>query len=237
VQKEFAQATGRTDVAGQGDRQALQAVVNLAQNRYLVREMCWVLNVSGVETYILQPGDPSDLQMLVDAVRGSPRPTDIDVVIGRRGPVAPPQVCNGLLLPVVTFDQLYSFDVDTLLRAIPRPEKMSQDQFAPMAEELFWRIMQIADNAGATDEHRALNYLAVRYDAIYAKTAERFGNNYSLSAVDVRPSRFGGARKIVEVVFSYTHREHDVTEKYFVRVDVTEKFPFLVSKLASFFEL
>jgi hypothetical protein len=28
--------------------------------------------------------------------------------------------------------------------------------------------MQLTDNAGATDEHRALNYLAMRYPAIYA---------------------------------------------------------------------
>ena len=32
----------------------------------------------------------------------------------------------------------------------------------------------MTDNAGATDEHRALNYLAVRYPAIYAKAAEAF---------------------------------------------------------------
>lgn len=31
------------------------------------------------------------------------------------------------------------------------------------------RIVQIADNAGATDEHRALNYLVVRYPRIYEK--------------------------------------------------------------------
>ena len=45
--------------------------------------------------------------------------------------------------------------------------------------------MQMADNAGATDEHRALNYLAVRYQAIYANAAEAFGRNASLTGVDV----------------------------------------------------
>lgn len=34
------------------------------------------------------------------------------------------------------------------------------------------RLLQIADNAGAMNEHRALNYLAVRYPVIYAKCAE-----------------------------------------------------------------
>jgi PatG C-terminal len=153
-----------------------------------------------------------------------------------RGPIAPPQLCNGLLVPIVTFDQLYSFDIDALIQAIPRPEQIPDDQFAPAAEELFMRIMQMADNAGATDEHRALNYLAVRYDSIYALAAERHGQNHSLTGVEVRPSRLSGVRKIVDVIFSYTHRQTDVTEKYFVRVDVTEEFPFLVTRLSPFYD-
>ena len=46
----------------------------------------------------------------------------------------------------------------------------------------------MTDNAGATDENRALNYLAVRYPAIYATAAEAFGRNSSLTALDVRLS-------------------------------------------------
>ena len=76
-----------------------------------------------------------------------------------KGPIAPPQMCNGLMVPIVVFDQIYSFDRDTLIKAIPKPEKTSAKEFAPVAEELFDRIMQMTDNAGATDEHRALNYL------------------------------------------------------------------------------
>jgi hypothetical protein len=96
--------------------------------------------------------------------------------------------------------------------------------------------MQLADNAGALDEHRALNYLAVRYPGIYATTADAFRRNASLSEVEVRPSRLSGSRKILDVVFSYRNRETDVTEKYFVRVDVTEKFPFLHTRMAPFYE-
>ena len=76
------------------------------------------------------------------------------------------------MVPIVLFDQIYSFDRDALIKAIPRPEKMPAKEFRSAAEELFDRIMQITDNAGATDEHRALNYLAIRYPAIYAKAAE-----------------------------------------------------------------
>jgi hypothetical protein len=236
LEKEFAQATGRAETAGLTDRQAVHAVLSERQNRYLARQLCYVLTIEGLETYILQPRDPGDFDMLVEAVRPAPRPADVDVVIGLRGPIAPPEMCNGLVVPIVVFDQIYSFDVDALIGSIPRPEQIAADAFGPAAEELFMRIMQLADNAGATDEHRALNYLAVRYPAIYHQTAERFGQNFSLSAVEVRPSRLSGVRRIVDVIFAYTNRQTDVTEKYFVRVDVTEEFPFLVTRLQPYYD-
>ena len=64
------------------------------------------------------------------------------------------------------------------------------------------------DNAGATDDHRALNYLAMRYPGIYAKTAEEFARDFSLAGVDVLPSPLSGTRKMVDVVISYTNRFH-----------------------------
>jgi hypothetical protein len=45
-----------------------------------------------------------------------------------------------------------------------------------------------------------------------------------------------GTRKIVDVIFSYTNRTTDVVEKFFVRVDVTEEFPFLVTKLSPYYD-
>lgn len=240
VEKEFAQATGRLeDTAGLTDREATRSVLSERENRYLVRQICFVLSIESLETYILQPRDPADFELLVEAVRPAPRPTDIDVVVGVRGPIAPPEVCNGLMVPIVAFDQIYSFDIDSLIQNIPRPENIparQEEKFRSAAEELFYRIMQLADNAGATDEHRALNYLAVRYPAIYATAAEQHGRNSSLSAVDVRPSRLSGVRRIVDVIFSFTNRQTDVTEKYFVRVDVTEEFPFLVTRMSPFYE-
>jgi len=163
----------------------------------------------------------------------------VDVVIGMRGPLAPPEACNGLVVPIVVFDQLYSFDRDALLAAIPRPDDVpdkDDKRFRAAAAELFDWIVQMADNAGASDEHRALNYLAVRYPAIYARTTAAHAGNASLRAVDVRPSRLSGVRKILDVIFSYTNRQTDVTDKYFVRVDVTEEFPFLVTKLSPYYE-
>jgi len=235
LEKEFAQATGRAATAGLTDRQALQSVLSQRENRYLVRQLCWVMTIEGLETYILVPRDSSDFDLLVEALRPTPSPMDLDVVIGIRGPIAAPEVCNGLMVPVVAFDQVYWFDRDSLINAIPRPEQTPAKDF-PAAAELFDRIMQMTDNAGATDEHRALNYLAVRYPAIYANAADAFARNASLTAVDVAASPLSGTRNVVDVIFSFTNRNTDVVEKFFVRVDVTEEFPFLVTKLSPYYD-
>jgi hypothetical protein len=234
VEKELAQVTGRAETAGLTDRQALRKVLQDRQNRYLVRQLCWVMTIEGLETYFITPRDPMDFEFLVDALRPTRGPSDLDVVIGLRGPVALPDMCNGLTVPIVAFDALYSFDRASLMKAIPRHDKVPAKEFADAAEELFDRIMQMTNNTGVTDDHRALNYLAVRYPAIYAKTAEAFAANASLTAVDVRPSPLSGTRKIVEVIFSYTNRTTDVIDKSFVRVDVTEEFPYLVTKLSPY---
>jgi hypothetical protein len=239
LEKEFAQATGRAETTGLTDHEVLHAVLSARPNRYLVRQLCWVLTIEGLETYLLQPRDPADFELLVEAVRPAPSPMDLDVVVGVRGPIAPPELCSGLMIPIVAFDQIYSFDREALVTAIPRPETIperQERQFRATAGELFDRIMQLADNAGATDEHRALNYLAVRDPTIYGRVAEAHGQNRSLTAVEVRPSRLSGVRRIVDVIFSFAHRETDVTEKSFVRVDVTEEFPFLVTRLSPFYE-
>ena len=236
AEKEFAQATGRTDTAGKTDQQTFHAVLSQRENRYLVRQLCWVFCIQGLETYLLVPRDPTDIDLLLEAIRPAPSPGDIDVVIGIRGPSAPPTMCNGLMVPIVAFDQIYSFGSDALINAIPKPDKITAEKFGPAAEELFNRIMQLTDNAGATDEHRALNYLAMRYPAIYAKAAEEFALDFSLTGVEVRPSRLNSTRNIADVIFSYTNRNTDHTEKFFVRCDITEEFPFLVTKMSPYYD-
>jgi len=236
LEKEFAQATKGADTAGRTDQQAFHDVLSKRENRYLARQVCWVMTIQGLETYLLMPRDPADLDLLIDAIQPTGKALDVDVVIGLRGPIAPPDLCNGLMVPIVAFDQVYSFDRTALLKALPVPPDTSADQFAHSADELFDRIMQLSDNAGASLEHRALNYLVMRYPAIYTKAAEGFAREMSLTGVDVRPSALSSTRKLVDVIFAYTHRTTEFTEKYSVRVDVTEEFPFLVTKLSPYYD-
>jgi len=194
------------------------------------------MSIAGVETYLVTPHYPTDFDILAETVREAANPMDLDVVVGIRGPVASPDMCNGLTLPVVFFDMVYSFERAELIEAIPRPEKMPAKQFTDAAGELFSHIIQMTHNTGATDEHRALNYLAVRYPAIYAQIAAESAANASLSSVSVKKSVLSGARRIVDVIFDYTNRATDVVQKYAVRLDVTEEFPYIISKLSPYFD-
>jgi len=238
VEKEFAQATGRAETKGLTDLAATHAVLSQPMNRYILRKVCWVFTIEGLETYILVPRDPADYEQLLEAVRPHPSPLDIDVVVGIRGPIAPPEMCNGLMVPIVAFDQIYSFDRDALIGALPKRAKgpKGKDYETAAAEELFDRIALLADNAGSTDEHRALNYLSVRYPAVYSTVADAFERDLSLTSVDVQPSPLSGTRNVVDAIFSFTNRNTDVVEKFSTCVDVTEEFPFLCKKMSPYFD-
>jgi hypothetical protein len=236
IEKEFNQAAKTLETKGQTEYEVLKTVLEQKQFRYLARQMCWILKVEGLDTYILSPREPEDFESLIESIRVPPRATDVDVVIGFRGLVSSPNMCGGLILPIVTFDQVYSFDTDSLIKSIPKPKEADAKRFNATAEEIFNRISQMADNVGATDTHRALNYLLVRYEAIYVNAVTMHGLNYSLSGVEVRPSILSNTRKIVNVIFSYRNRNTDVEEKYAVSVDVTEEYPFLINKLTQYFD-
>jgi hypothetical protein len=236
IEKELAHAIGREQTSGLTDRQALHATMATRENRYLARQVCWVFAVEGLDTYLLQPRDPADFEMLVETIRPRSSALDLDLVIGRRLGLAPAELCGGLSLSLVVFDHAYSFDTETLVAAIPRPDGADESQFSATAHELLARVMQIADNAGATDEHRALNYVAVREAGIYSRLFTAHNSGQSLTAVETRRSRLSISRKIVNVILSFTDRQSDTTEKWFTRVDVTDEFPFIATKLAPYYD-
>lgn len=236
VEKEFAQVLGRVDSNGQTDREAFYQILSDPHNLYLARLLCWVMKISGVDTYIIAPRNPADFGLLVESVRPAPDPGLLDAVIGTKGPVAPPEVCNGLTLPVVFFDHMYSFDRDSLLKTVPKPDNVDSDNFSNTAAEVLDRILASTDNAGATDQDRALNYLVLRDRGIYARTADCFSRGFALTGIEVRPWRLSAARKIVEVILSFTQRSNEFSEKYSARVDVNNEFPFLSAKMAPYYE-
>jgi hypothetical protein len=106
VEKEFAQVVGRVPTNGKTDRETFYTVLSDPHNVYIARQLCWIMNISGVDTYVITPRNPADFGLLVESVRPSPDPGSLDAVIGTRGPMAPPDMCNGVILPLVFFDQM-----------------------------------------------------------------------------------------------------------------------------------
>ena len=145
IEKEFAQASGRTDAGYRTDQQLFHDVLTRPGHRYLARQLCWVFTVQGLETYLLEPVDPADLDLLLEAIRPSPTPGDMDCIIGIAGGIAPPDRCNGLMVPIVAVEQTYSFDRAALVGAVPRPDRVKKEEFAAAVEDVVERIVQLAD--------------------------------------------------------------------------------------------
>ena len=234
IQREYQHALRQIDTEGLTDRQALRAVLSARENRYLARQFCFVLSIQGLDTYILLYRDPTDLDLLVNTLRPEPNPSALDLVIGLRGPTAPAHLCNGLIVPILVFDQIYSFDREELVDAVPRPQTVDATNFKSAAEDLVDRIIHVPDNAGATDEHRALNYLIVRYPAIYAQVAEQYERDFALTGIDVRLAAPVGGRQIANVVLSFANRKTTLVEEVVIGVDVTGKFPYLAAAARRF---
>ena len=234
IEKEYVQIIERSKSANFEHQQAFYSVLSQPENRYLARKLSWILTKEGVPIYILLPTGPEDLDILLDAIRPPACPLDRQVVVGRKGPVAPPEMC-GLEVPMVLVDHLYSLEYNDFIKSI-RSESVTDEKFKAIARETFLRMMQLADNIGSTDKHRALNYLSVRYPAIYVKAAEELERNFLLTSVNAIFSRLSDNRKIVSVIQSFTNKETGAVEKYFVRVDLTEEFPFIVTKMAPYYD-
>jgi len=239
IEMELLQAIGQKtkgQTKGLNKHEINHSILTDSNYRYITRQLCWILHIENLHAYLLVVQDPLDTDRISQALRPNPDVGDIDVIIARLGPIATPEMCNGLMLPIVIVDQIYSFDRNELLKSIPRKEGMDEAQFKNTSAEIFTHIIQIADNAGATDEHRALNYLAVRYDEIYNRTPLMQYDDYSFTGVEVRQSRLSGSRKVMDVIFNYENQTNRAMQKWFVRIDVTEEFPFLVSPIQQYFK-
>ena len=232
IENEYIQSLGLPKTTSPIDNEAFYSVLFQPQNRYLAHKLSWVLTKDGKPIYILLPTSPEGLDALLEAIRPSTSPLDRSVIIGRKGPIAPPSR-SGLEVPMVLIDHIFSFDYDNFQKSIPS-ESFADEKLRSSAEEMFQKMMQIANNKGATGKHRALNYLAVRYPAIYVKAAQELEHNFSLTSVEA-DSTPNDSRKIISVVFSFSQRETGAVKRYFIRVDVTEEFPFIVTEMSPCF--
>lgn len=212
-------------------------VFSQGQNLYIARQMCWVLQIDSVDTYIIKPRTDVELYQIIDTLK----PVDLgqvkyDVIIGTRGAVAGPDVCNGLQLPLVMSNLSYHFTfaqfVDHVMASLPGIPRN-------VVESMLLQMTQVADNAGETDVHRAINYLTVRTKDIYYMAWQMQEPSplppyppgvFFLQSVSAKPASVQGNRNIVDIIFQYMSRDSNDVMYWYIKVDVTGMYPFLASR-------
>jgi hypothetical protein len=199
--------------------------------RYIARQLRWRLTIEDLPAFVLSPGDPNYFDDLIDALARSkysmpaargrkrgPEPKassvdpshghveDLDVVVGVTGA----RVAGGM---AVLADQIF---------------QITHNQLAPDGVSYY---CQVADNFGLTDEDRAYNFLAARYTPPISQV-----EGFRLSGMRMTPSRLGfDSDRIVRAI--YTFRNDVMAEKeFFLRVDVTNEFPMIVSPWQPYME-
>lgn len=232
IEKELAQVVRGTETVNLTDREVLHQVLSQPENAYIAREMCWVFSVGGVEAFTVVPKSGIELAELIGSLALGSQPGATNVLIGTRSPMSlPASACGGLSLPTVLASKIYSFSVDEFVKALP----LDKGQVAA-GQDLLNRITHLIDNVGDLDEHRAVNYLAMRYPAIYSLVIENYARDQSLQGVGISPVSTRSQRRLVDVTLRFVSRKTDVRELYAARVDVTGMFPFMVTALRPVFE-
>ena len=158
------------------------------------------------------------------------------VLIGRRGPIAPPTTCAGIVAPIVACDQLYSFAMDEWIdslhaRLAPAltARKAAREGFSASARELFLQITRSTENIGATQAHRALNYFIMQHPGVFLAVTERTGAQ-RLQKIETRLILGLGMREQVAVIATFVDITTGVAERLFTRIDITEEWPFVADR-------
>jgi hypothetical protein len=233
VEREYAHVADADPDAAVRTRQ-LKRVLSAPEHRYLARHMCWVFSGRSADSCTVTPRDDNDLVQLIDLLE-SEEDQVVQALVGSPATGVPPTPCLGAGLPAVWPEQLLSFTMDEFISRMPGLEQGGQasDNLAlrsAVVGDAFAQLTQRADNRGLSDEHRALNYLALRFPPIYHLAAQARSDGKALIGVDTRSSR-SGDRRLVAIRLIFRHPKTQLTERYHCPVDVTDVFPFLTGPL------
>lgn len=233
VEKEFAQLVGRASPKKLDDRELLRVILAERANRYLARRLCWVFVANEIDAFVLEFRDSHDFDELVELFTSSDGSQHV-VAIGAAGP--PGRWACEPRLPRCVADQLMAFDLGEFVSAVPAPDDIDDEVFRGAVRTVFERIARRAENRGLSDEHRALNFAALRYPAIYEAAARAASRSMSLQGIGGRTQGSGDGRRIVRLRLSFGNRADGLVEQYGCQIDTTEVFPFLVSPLQQVFD-
>jgi hypothetical protein len=231
-EREFQQRSARSAGDATGPRGPRLRQV-LESNGHLARRMCYLLMIGGAPAYVVAPAASYMLPEVMNAVERIGREDSWCLVIGRRGPITSPGSCGGVMAPIVACDQIYAFSGDEWygslegqLEPVFTAKRVTRKDFGPLARDLFSQVVQSTENLGASDAHRAVNYLLMQHPGLFLAAAERAGKQ-RLDRIETKTIHGLGLRRLVGVVVSFVDPVTGVAERLFTRVDVTEEWPFV----------
>jgi hypothetical protein len=228
VEREFDQISANSDQAGDvRERAFVHELLSKPENRYLARGLCWVLTTRTADACSLVVTE----SLLDDYLAASAPASDrLSAVVG--------EVSRNRCLshaPAVDVVQLLAFTAAEFASGVPTPQPVDPSQFASIVEEVFLRIRDRDGNHGLSVEHRALNFVALRYPEMYAVIASGYAKGLSLTAIDTRHRHLEG-RIEADVVLTLRKHGPDGLERYLVRVDATDLFPFLAAPITRIYD-
>jgi len=236
VEKEFAQLATKAKRSGVDDAALIRSVLGHDEGRYLARQLTWVLVAYERDAFVIVPRDSSELDQLIQA-SGAHKADSVCLVIGRSstgGWWAPDNGEPGL--PRYGADQIATFHVEDFVKKVSRPDDIPDALFRDAIRSLFDRIRRRTNNTGDHDDSRALNYVALRYAALYEIAGRAAARGMRLAGIDASPQPSVDGRRIVVVRFRFRNVAGDLVENYGCRIDVTEQFPFLAAPLQQVFD-
>ncbi len=230
IEREFSHALGDQWPHGGPDAATLYKILSKPENKDIARQICWIFDLDGVDSFAVAPSDPADiLELLASLKARADNKHDYDIVIGS---YTGDQVsCGNVQLPLVSFDQLATIDTGDLINSLPVPTGIPEDKFRKHARALFELLLDRAARSGATDERRAITFLTFRSHTIYDRFAEAVEAGERLVCVDACRSKISEVRNVLDIVFGY-ETDKAAVDKHAARVDVSEEFPFLFGELA-----
>lgn len=242
LEHEMLQSADRSQAPGPPNELDFQTM-RMGENVHVSRDMCFVLSIGGIDTYIVKPRSYLELNDIIsdlDEQETQDEPL-YAVIVGPMGSVAPPEMCTGLQLPVVVCNQYMSFTQSAMVDALTNADASITSSVA--RDMLRRMVLEPSNNAGEMPEHRATNYLALQYPDIYAQAsiyldAGSEQNPWSrvmyFEDARARPAEVQGTRVVMDVVFNYAERHTRQRLESYCKVDVTGQFPFLVTPLVTY---
>ncbi len=205
----------------------------LREHRHISARVCPLLLIANVPAYVVAPASSHIRDALIDALAAGDKPDQWVTVIGRLGPPCRPTDCAGVVAPILFADEIYSFsvgewsaDLARALKAAIQAKKTTEKALVSVATEVFSSVVNSLQNSGATDQHRALNYVLLRHPGLFLAAAERSGRAV-LEKIETRQVPALASRRQVAVVLSFIDSATGVVERLFSRIDVTDEWPFI----------